>query len=175
MAGDTPARPSAAWPGDELHGDLCTAEHQGQDRARPLVQRPAAGGKPDGGQGVMKLSGAHTHPEMSSRGSGNRWLLILGAITLAAIAGPVAHAIRDLIMMLAITVAVLLAAAGTAAALTHRMRRRGTRAFTRRGTPSLPAPEHRALGRAQEVHLHFHGVSAEDLAAIIARQDEAGE
>jgi hypothetical protein len=120
----------------------------------------------------MKPSGAHTHPEM---GGGNRRLVILGAIALAAIAGPVAHAIRDLIMMLAITVAALLAVAGTVAVLTHRMHRRGTRALTRRGMPALPAPEHRTLGRAQEVHLHFHGVSAEDLAAIIARQDEAGE
>jgi hypothetical protein len=120
----------------------------------------------------MKPSGAHTHPEM---GGGNRWLVILGAIVLAAIARPVAHAIRDLIMMLAITAAVLLAVAGTAAALTHRVRRRGVSALTRRGMPVLPTPEHRALERAQEVHLHFHGVSAEDLAAIIARQDKAGE
>jgi hypothetical protein len=122
----------------------------------------------------MKPSGAHTHPEMGGGGGGNRWLVILGAIALTTIARPVAHAIRDLIMMLTITV-VFLAVAGTAATLIHRMRRRGTRALTRRGTPTLPAPEHRALRRAQEVHLHFHGVSAEDLAAIIARQDKAGE
>jgi hypothetical protein len=123
----------------------------------------------------MKPSGAHTHPEMGGGGGRNRWLVILGAITLAAITRPVAHAIRDLIMMLGITVAVLLAAAGTAAVLTHRVRGRGARALTRRGMPALPAPEHRALGRAHEVHLHFHGVSADDLAAIIARHDQAGE
>jgi hypothetical protein len=28
MAGNTPARPSAAWLGDELRGDVRTAEHQ---------------------------------------------------------------------------------------------------------------------------------------------------
>jgi hypothetical protein len=123
----------------------------------------------------MKPSGAHTHPEMSGGGGGNRWLVILGAIALAAIAGPVAHAIRDLIMMLAITVAALLAVAGTAAVLTHRVHRRGARALTTRGMPALPAPEHPALGRAQEVHLHFHGVTAEYVAAIIAQQDKAGE
>jgi hypothetical protein len=123
----------------------------------------------------MKPSGAHTHPEMGGGGGGNGWLVILGAITLAAIAHRVAHAIRDLIMVLAITVAVLLAAAGTAAVLTHRVRCRGARALTRRGMPALPAPEHRALGRAQEVHLHFHAVSAEEVAAIIARHDKAGE
>jgi hypothetical protein len=123
----------------------------------------------------MKPSGAHTHPEMGGGGSGNGWLVILGAIALAAIARPVAHAIRDLIMVLGITVAVVLAVAGTAAVLTYRVRRRDTRALTRRGIRALPTPEERALGRAQEVHLHFHGVSAEDVAAIIARHDKAGE
>jgi hypothetical protein len=123
----------------------------------------------------MKPSGAHTHPEMGGWGSGNGWLVILGAIALAAIAGPAVHAIRDLVMVVAITMAVVLAAAGTAAVLTYRVRRRDARALTRRGTRALPIPEHRALGRAQEVHLHFHEVSAEDVAAIIARHDKAGE
>jgi hypothetical protein len=123
----------------------------------------------------MKSSGAHTHPELGGGGSGNGWLVILGAIAVAALAGPVAHAIRDLITVAAITVALVLAAAGTAAVLTYRTRRRDARALTQRGIRALPTPEQRALGRAQEVHLHFHGVSAEDVAAIIARQDKAGE
>lgn len=122
----------------------------------------------------MKPSGAHTHPEMGDGGTGNGWLIILGAIVMAAIAGPAAHAIRDLIMVAAITGAVL-AAASTAAVLTYRVRRRDAKALTQRGIRALPAPEQRALGRAQEVHLHFHGVSAEDVAAIIARQNEVGE
>jgi hypothetical protein len=123
----------------------------------------------------MKPSGAHTHPEMGGGGSRSGWLVILGAIALAAIAGPVAHVIRDLIMVLGITVAVVLAAASTAAVLISRVRRRDARALTRRGTRALPTPERLALGRSQEVHLHFYGVSAEDVAAIIARQDKAGE
>ena len=122
----------------------------------------------------MKPSGAHTHPEMGGGGGGNGWLVILGALALTAIAGPVAHALRDLIIVLATTVAVALAAAGTAAILTYRMRSRGARALTQRGMRTLPSPQ-RALGRAQEVHLHFHGVTPEDVAAIIARQNEAGE
>jgi hypothetical protein len=122
----------------------------------------------------MKPSGAHTHPEMGGGGSGNGWLVFVGAIALAAIAGP-AHAIRDLIMVAAITVAVVLAVAGTAAGLIHRVRRRDTRALTQRGIRTLPTPQQWALGRAQEVHLHFHGVSPEDVAAIIARQSEIGE
>jgi hypothetical protein len=123
----------------------------------------------------MKPSGAHTHPEMGGGGSGNGWLVVLGAIALAATAGPVAHAIRDLVMVLGITVAVVLAVAGTAAVLTYRVPRRDARALTRRGIRALPTPGQRALGRAQEVHLHFHGVSAEDVAAVIARQKEVGE
>jgi hypothetical protein len=123
----------------------------------------------------MKPSGAHTHPQMGGGGSGNGWLVILGAIAVAAIAGPAAHAIRDLITVVAITGAVVLAAAGAAAVLTYRVRRRDARALTQRGIRALPVPEQRALGRAQEVHLHFHGISAEDVAAIIARQDKAGE
>jgi hypothetical protein len=123
----------------------------------------------------MRLSGAHTHPEISGGGSGNGWLVILGAIALAAIADPVAHALRDLIMVAAVTVAVVLAAAGAAAVLTCRVRRSDARALTQRGIRALPAPEPRALGRTHDVHLHFHGVSAEDVAAIIAGQDKAGE
>jgi hypothetical protein len=112
---------------------------------------------------------------MGGGGSGNGWLVILGAIVLAAIAGPVAHAIRDLIMVIGITVAVVLVAASMAAILAYRVRRRDARALTQRGARALPTPERLALGRSQEVHLHFHGVSAEDVAAIIARQDGAGE
>ena len=123
----------------------------------------------------MKPSGAHTHPEMGGGGSGSGWLVILGAIAVAAIAGPAAHAIRDLITVVAITGAVVLAAAGAAAVLTYRVRRRDARALTQRGIRALPTLDQRTLGRAQEVHLHFHGVSAEDVAAIIARQDKAGE
>jgi hypothetical protein len=55
------------------------------------------------------------------------------------------------------------------------VRHRNARALTQWGARALPTPERSVLGRAQEVHLHFHGVSAEDVAAIIARQDKAGE
>src|SRR5436190_9180223 len=111
----------------------------------------------------MRPSGAHSHSEMGGERSGNGWLVILGAIAVAAIAGPVTHAIRDLIMVVALTVAVALAAASTAAVLAYRVRRRDARALAQRGIRALPAPEQPALGRAQEVHLHFHGVSADDV------------
>jgi hypothetical protein len=120
----------------------------------------------------MKPSGAHTHPEMSGRGGGNGWPVILGAIALAAIANSAAHALSDLIKVLAITGAVVLAVAGLAAVVTYRVRHRNARALTPPVMRALPAPQPRALGRVREVHLHFHGVSPEDVAAIIARQDE---
>jgi len=119
----------------------------------------------------MKPSGAHTHPELRGSGGGNGWLIVLGAVVLAAIAGPAAHAISHLIQVLAITLAVVLAIAGLAAILTCWVRHKNTRPLTQRAVSALPGSEPRSLGRAQEVHLHFHAVSAEDVAAIIARQD----
>jgi hypothetical protein len=40
--------------------------------------------------------------------------------------------------------------------------------------PPLPAPQRPAIEAPRELHLHFHGVTAEDVAAIIAMQ-RAGE
>jgi hypothetical protein len=119
----------------------------------------------------MKPSGAHTHPELRGSGGRNGWLIVLGAIVLTAFAGPVAHAISDLIQVLAITLAVVLAVASLAAILTCWIRHKNTRLLIRRAVTALQAPDTRSLGRAQEVHLHFHAVSAEDVASIIARQD----
>jgi hypothetical protein len=123
----------------------------------------------------MKPSGAHTHPEMAGGGGGKSWLVVIGAIALTVLAGPAAHAIRDLVMVVAITMTVVLAVAGTAAVVIYRVRCRDARALTRGGIRVLPTPEQRALGPAQQVHLHFYGVSPGDVAAIIARQDEAGD
>ena len=118
----------------------------------------------------MKPSGAHTHPELRGSGGGNGWLLVLGAVVLAVVAGPVARAISELIEVLAIIMAVALAIAGLAAVLAHRARHRYTRPLAQRRVRALQAPEPPALGGAHEVHLHFHQVGAEDVAAIITRQ-----
>jgi hypothetical protein len=88
----------------------------------------------------MKPSGAHTHPEMGGGDGRSGWLVALGAIALSATAGPVAHAIRGLIVVLGVTVAVVLAAASTAAVLTYRVRRRDASVLTQRGTRALPTP-----------------------------------
>jgi hypothetical protein len=119
--------------------------------------------------------GAHTH------GGGGfdpmPILIIIGAI---AVAGPVAAAVVELLHILLIAVVVILSlgAVGLAAVIAFRVHR------WRAGAParvSLPAPTvvravqaprepQPTIERAHEVHLHLHGVTAEDVAAIIARQ-----
>src|SRR6266496_3403310 len=102
----------------------------------------------------MKPSGAHTHPELRGSGGGNGWLIVLGAVVLAAIAGPAAHAISHLIQVLAITLAAVLAIASLAAILTCWVRHKNTRPLTQRavsaspgGTPPLPRGECRGRSR----------------------------
>ncbi len=121
----------------------------------------------------MNPSGAHTHPELRGSGGGNGWRVVLGAVVLAAIVGPVARAVTGLIEVLAIAVAVVLAVVALAAVLAHPVRRRSTGTSTQRLIRELPGPPPRPLGRARDVHLHFYGLSAEDVAAIIASQDKA--
>ena len=102
---------------------------------------------------------------------------MVGAAVLAtAIAGPVAAAVGELLRALVIiaVVVVVLAAAATGTVVALRLRHRPPRALPPRvfGSTSVHAvrgrPEPRALPARQEVHLHFHGVDAEDVAAILA-------
>lgn len=60
-------------------------------------------------------------------------------------------------------------AVGTAFAL-YLLRHRPGRAeqAPRRHPEPLPAPRRPAIETTREVHLHFHGVTAEDVAAIVA-------
>jgi len=37
-----------------------------------------------------------------------------------------------------------------------------------RPSQALPAPQQPAIGRPAEVHLHFHGIDAAEVAAILA-------
>jgi hypothetical protein len=121
--------------------------------------------------------GAHTH------GGGGfdplPILLIIGAI---AVAGPVAAAAVELLHILLIAVVVILSLAGVglAAVIAFRVHR------WRAGGParvSLPAPTaaravqaptgpRPAIERPHEVHLHLHGVTAEEIAAILRRQNQ---
>ena len=143
-------------------------------------------------------------------GDGLAVALVIGAAVLAAaIAGPVAAAVGELLRAVVIilgVVAVLALAAG-AAVMAHRLRpgrpvrsssqnlikeRAGQRVIAprehevrlpRSGTMRALGPSpgrgtgaDRSQGRSHnfdhgELHLHFHGVTAEDVAAIIAEQD----
>jgi uncharacterized membrane protein YebE (DUF533 family) len=123
--------------------------------------------------------GAHTH------GGGGfdpmPIVIVLGAV---AIAGAVLAAVGELVHILLIVVAVIggLAAVGLVAFIAYRIRHRDTNAdrAMHRITPAEPRPakalpEPRpAIEPAAEVHIHhhWHGVDAEDVAAIIRHQQE---
>ncbi len=127
--------------------------------------------------------GAHTHGD----GSGGKIALVVGAAILAAaIAGPVAHAAAELLHIVVISVAVVigLALTGGTALLAYRARHgRSLRALPvhwaqvlpRQAAEPLKKSRRPAIGAPkQERHLHFHGVTAEDVAAIIARHNGRG-
>lgn len=123
--------------------------------------------------------GAHTH------GSGGfdplPILVVLGA---ALVAGPVLAAVAELVRIFLIIAVVflVLGAAGLVAFIACRVRhpRRSVRAAARviaplaprsaRATRPLPEPQREAIG--QPGGLHLHGVSAEDVAAILRAQDQ---
>lgn len=108
-------------------------------------------------------------------------LVVFAAVVVAAVAGPVLAALAALINALIMAALVILgvAAAATAGAVVYRVRHRASSAPPWR--TQLPrsewAPEHpratqafaqpRALPPPQQVNLHFHGVSAEDIAEAI--------
>jgi hypothetical protein len=105
---------------------------------------------------------------------------VIGAVVLAAaVAGPVVAAVAELARAVVIIViaVVVLAVAATVAAVALRLRDGPPRALPPRvyGSTSVHAvrdrTQPRALPAQPEVHLHFHGVTAEDVAAIIARQN----
>jgi hypothetical protein len=128
--------------------------------------------------------GAHTH------GSGGfdamPLLIIIGAIVLA---GPVLAAVAELIHILLIVLAVLagLAAVGVAALAAFHVHRWRTGGTSQRPLPAPPsqravqgAPAPRAVQAPREqrpaieqhVHHHWHGISPEDIAAILNRRDD---
>jgi hypothetical protein len=108
-------------------------------------------------------------------------LIVIGAILI----GPaVAAAVAELLHIVLIVVAVLavVAAAGLAAFVAWRLRHRRRSAPWQvqciTPAPARPSPlrsEPRpAIEAPRQVHLHLHGVSAEDIAAILARNHFPG-
>jgi hypothetical protein len=127
--------------------------------------------------------GAHTHGSGGS-GIGAAVAVVLAAVVVASIAGPVIHAAVELLRVVLIAAAVILCLglAGGIALVAYRLRRGRQNAplvvhqvppvtwrpaeslpVPRRSVAALPAPE-----RPAEIHLHLHGASAEDIAAILA-------
>jgi hypothetical protein len=97
-------------------------------------------------------------------------LVVVAAVVLAA-AAPVLLAVLHALLIAAVVLVVLAAATGAAFAV-WRVRRAAPAPPWQRGALQAPRPS-RALPEprpAIEQHVHFHGVTAEDVAAILARQ-----
>jgi ABC-type uncharacterized transport system permease subunit len=126
--------------------------------------------------------GAHTHGSGGS-GLGELVLIVLGAAVVVAVAGPVLAAVAELLDLLLIVAGICLglAAVGVVAYVAYRVRHRP--AIPARAAYPLPRVVQRpvqarsepraAIERPQEVHLHLHGVSAEDIAALLSRRDDS--
>jgi hypothetical protein len=133
----------------------------------------------------MKPSGAHTHPDSS--GTGSAVLVVLAVIVAAALARPVIAAVAELVRLVLIAGAVTLGLALTAGAAlaAHRLRRRGPGAalvvhrvtpVTPRAAETLPAAPRPVIETPRpEIHLHLHGVSAADIAAVISQHQHVIE
>jgi hypothetical protein len=97
-----------------------------------------------------------------------------------AIARPVAAAVAVLVHILLIVAAVLAGVAAVTLVAYVAWRVRRSRHESRpapaalppgvaRAAQPLPAPQQRAIEGGGQLHLHFHGVTAEDVADIIER------
>jgi hypothetical protein len=134
--------------------------------------------------------GAHTH---GSGDGGTIVLVVLAAALAVKLAGPVLGALAELLHVFLIGAGVIVGAgaAGLVGLLAWQLRR--TRVDAARTIPPLPSKVVRAAQplplpqarRAPELpaasqheppgglHLHFHGLDAAQVAAIIARQQES--
>jgi hypothetical protein len=131
--------------------------------------------------------GAHTHGSGGS-GLGTPALVVIGAALAVKLAGPVLDAAAELLRVLLIAAGVIVGvgAASLVGLIAWRWRSRKDaaramppRTLVARAAPPLPqarrtaelpaAPRREPTGG---LHLHFHGVSAEDVAAILSRQDD---
>jgi hypothetical protein len=109
--------------------------------------------------------------------------MVVLVIVAAAILGPaIAAAAAELLHLLVIVLVALAAVAGVGLIAYGAWRLRQARPATARVVhPVTPAPwqavqartePRRAIEWGGQLHLHFHGVDAEDVAAIIRRQQE---
>ncbi len=120
--------------------------------------------------------GAHTHGS-GGGGLGTAVLVIVGAALAVKYAAPVAAAAISLasIVLWAVAIVAGLAAVGLVAFAIYRWRHprrelplRAQATVIRAQPRKLPEEPQRAI--EQHIHHHWHGVSAEDIAAILARR-----
>lgn len=125
--------------------------------------------------------GAHTHG--SGGGIGGLVLVIFGLVLLASIAGPVVAAVAELVRVVLIVAEIMLGLAvlGGAGLLAWRLRQRRANAVPRMTvvppavtgpSQALPAPW-RAIGQRGGLHLHFHGLTAEQAAEVVRQAHPA--
>jgi hypothetical protein len=127
--------------------------------------------------------GAHTHGG-GGGGLGTAVLVLVGAALAVKLAAPVATAVVSLVSIVLWAVGIVAAAVlvGGGAYAVYRLRYPRREAPLRaQATVIRPQPrqlrhEPPAIGQPQEIHLHLHDVTAEDVAAIIEhhRQDGPG-
>jgi hypothetical protein len=122
--------------------------------------------------------GAHTH----GHGGGGLGPVVLVILAVALLGPAIAAAVAELLHLLVIAVAVVggVTLAAGLALVAFRVSRRGqeTARVLYQVTPAPPRPSPLpsqpwpAIEAPQQLHLHFHGVQAEDVAAIIERHRE---
>jgi hypothetical protein len=125
---------------------------------------------------MRHADGAHTHSRSGS-GLAETALMAAAAVFVAAVAAPIIQAITGLLVVLAVITGALVVLGSAGLVVFLRARRRhsdGTAVAFHPQAPwragqALPAPRPQAIKRPQELHLHLHGTSAEDLAAILSR------
>ncbi len=127
--------------------------------------------------------GAHTH---GHGGGGGLGMVVLVILAVALLGPAVAAAVAALLHLLVIVAVVLAAVAGAGAVAlvafpVSRGRQESARALHRvTPAPARPSPlrsePRAAIEPPRQVHLHLHGVSADEIAAAIRQaQREAGD
>ena len=107
--------------------------------------------------------------DSGARGGGLVVLVIAAAVLFGSAAAAIATAV--LVAVIALAVVVVLAVAGLGAWLAYRLRHDRPAGLAAPLVRQLPAQEQATLeaGAPRELHLHFHGIGAEQAAEIIQK------
>lgn len=125
--------------------------------------------------------GAHTHGDSSS-GVGGAIMLLAFVVLAASVAGAVVSALASILAALAAAVTILGVTALSLIGIAV-WRLRSGRASARPPWQSIQQPPSRAevakaqrpaIEQSRELHLHLHGISAEEVAAALRQEDISG-